>query len=817
MIGVYSRVFQSQTRGLVDLPYLYGCIGERLKVKTTIYYDLIFACTPDNHAVFAPDISLSKRIYNDDLVYFEDNAFLNNCQVGDIFLFHHASIADETHTLLEIISGGLGRFDATFTNGALGDTPGEYVSNITPLKSLIYQFGLGISGYDSNVDGSLQQFILNSSSQLSGLSTNLLPGTGNKDWQIFLVNTTITGNGAVPSAADQSIIIEHSFVVGPLFKAGYYDTYLDQIAPDFFESVNTIQYSSLVDYNKSAIITAGVNEEQFDDIGRFSWFNTKFDGSASDYYMNSLVLTKLSDASIINQLEYERVQVTFTLKSISGSFDSANTALLFGFNFLPDSEDDYINTGRYQDDNFVLDTQLFHPDNTVVNGNWSGDVVRQVIESVKGVVVDANTVNVTVIINPGTERLSILQQDENPAYAIWCIVEDTSLPVEISDKSNILVQVNEFYVQLITTNLLSNNTLFIEHPYDTLQYAQEDLTMFPVDDVVANNLITIDYAGLEDDNILLKSVTPQIVLTHAIEADIVLDSYFIALANYPLVGSMPAIQDIKFQANRPYKIENGIRKTITFYRNYSLDSGTVKAFLLSFPFMNRWEYWIKVIGFQNIPTDLFDNTVPFGGANELWNRLVNVSDWTLKFRSVFEIIQNGQIFQQTFDKELTSTGFNSNTDWSDCEIRSFDLITDDQIIVGSKNYVYGSKNTLIQCDFTKSSGIVPDMDGVWIVMWLEPFEGGGISAILNIDSGRDVIDISCWKGIDSNPKRVNITKIGSTFTGQAIIDSSKLPPGQKVIVYARIYEYESGNPLDGRITNDDILRMTLDGQIRLVN
>lgn len=122
---------------------------------------------------------------------------------------------------------------------------------------------------------------------------------------------------------------------------------------------------------------------------------------------------------------------------------------------------------------------------------------------------------------------------------------------------------------------------------------------------------------------------------------------------------------------------------------------------------------------------------------------------------------------------------------------------------------------MIRAKFTKSTGIVPDLEGVYAVIWAESFEGGGITEIRNIDSGRDVISTSCFTGINGM-KRVSITKNINTFTCEAILDFSKLPSGQKITVYARIYEYASGGPEDGRVTEDFILRMTLDGQIRLV-
>lgn len=809
-VAVSKRVFKSELRGSTELNFLYGCIGEKIQVVNDLYFSNLYVMSNDNLCTTNPPQEISGQIDNDNIVLFQDNNYLNTCQVGDVLIFATSfggTPISITATLTEIINGGLGRFDYTFLYAPINI---GFVANITQLKSVIYQYGLGTGGYNSKIDNSVQKGTLNSISKLDSITANL-ELIGNKDWQFDTIE--LVGLGDSEFTTKQNIRITHTFVVGPMFLTGELSDIYNQIAPARFKPDNEIKYSSEIFYLKNAVDTSDDKLIQFEGIGQFGWFNTKYNGQPSPYKLASLQFKRVSDSEIVNQLEYNEVEVKFILNSSTSSFTNT-TPLVFGFNFLPDDDSFYQNTGRTQDVNYCFDSKIVTANNTTINGNFFG-TSKQIIKTIKANTLTSSTCEVTVRILIGSAQKTILEQADLANYSIWCIVENTTLDPLISDKSNVLIDVNYIYVQKTKIDLLDNDTLFIEHPYDTLQYSVEELEMFPVDDVVANSLITLDYTGLEDDGILLKSVRPQILLTHATEADIILDGEFISLENYPLIGSLPSVQNITFQKDRAYKIENGIRKTITMYRNYSLDVGNTKAWLLSFPFMNRWEYWIKVLGFNDIPEDLFDNTVPFYGANNLWNRLANISGWSLVYRTTFDIVQNGENFEQVFEKELTSTNFNSNTDWSDCVIESHDIDTDDEIIVGPKKYVYAQKNTLIRAKFTKSTGIVPDLEGVYAVIWAESFEGGGITEIRNIDSGRDVISTSCFTGINGM-KRVSITKNINTFTCEAILDFSKLPSGQKITVYARIYEYASGGPEDGRVTEDFILRMTLDGQIRLV-
>ncbi len=818
-LGVLSIKYQTETRGAVDLPILQACIGEKVKIIVELYYDQIYIA--DNSVgkkiYYAPTPSVSGKFYNDDLIWFEDGAFLNSCQVGDIFMVADPAgyITPGPYTLLEILSGGLGRFDATFPPTQEGDVPGQVFYSVTPLKSLMYQFGINEYGnYMSPVDDSLQKFSIDSAGALTDVVSQLLDASGNKDWQIDSVTLVGLGDDSnYPTDARVQIKITHESVVTPLFLAGQYDDLLNGIAPDYFKPDNLIRYQSQIDWNKSNANLDPAKQLIIDSTGQFGWFGTRYNGAASDYTISSLTIKRVSDAEFVDQLEYNEMEVKFRIASAAGAFDPADTALVFGFNFLPDDTAFYQNTNRLMSENFCFDSKRFLPDNTPVNGNNFG-TAKQVIKTINGEVLDANTVEVTARILFGADQVAILQQGDVAQYAMWVITENTDLDVVICDKSNMLVQVNEIYVQLTKVDLLDDETKFIEHPYDVVAHGKDTLEMFPVDDVAVNSKFALDYTGLEGDGIVLKACTPALVLTHATEADITLDSFRINLDNYPTIGTLPVVQAIDFNQLRPYKIENGIRKYIAFERDFNLDTPDVKFFILNFPFMNRWEYWIRIARLSSIPLSLFDPAVPFNGGNHLWDRLANTAGWSLVYRTRFEIVQNGKLFEQEFEHELTSTYFESNPEWTECSIKTYDIDTNDEIVVGPKKYANAKKDTKVICSFKKSTGDVPELDHVAIVIWAEGFEGGGITEITRISSVYDVIDSSLLKSSDASNK-VIMTKDDNVFTGEALIKADKIENLSKLTLYARIYVLEDILD-DSRVTNDFIVRIVNDGQVRIV-
>lgn len=822
-LGILQRKFQTQSRTGIDQDVLQACIGEKIKITTDLYFENVSVCSTDNIITFFPDPIDSGQLVSNNLIMFSDTSFLDNCQVGDVFSADALGANGAgPWILLEIISGGLGRFNSTFTNELRnGGAGSQYIANVTPLKGLIYQFGIGSSSFNSLTDGSIQKFSIQASARLDSLTIQMMSPAGYKDWQVDSASVTGLGNtSGWPSLTHVGIRIIHDTIVSPFYLAGQYDNMRLGLPPDYFKPDNKLRYSSQADWNKSNTylsdqksISAQTNPS-LDDIGQFGWYGTKYDGSKPDYAISSLTIKRISDSTFVNQLEYDEVEVKFTITGSGAALSSTDSALIFGFNFLPEDPNFYQKTDRLLTTNFCFDNKLFNPDGTVVNGdNFGTD--KQVIKTIKGDVISPTQVNVTVRILFGADQVAILQQGDTAQYSMWIMSENTALDISLSDKCNLLVQVDVIHVELTKVDLLTAVTKFIEHPYDIAAAGLDTLQMFPVDDVVANSIFGLDYTGLETDEILLKTCTPQIVLTHASEADIVLDSAIINLEGYPTVGSNPAVQATDFNQLRPYKIEDGIRKYIGFERDYAADSGSVKYFALNFPFMNRWEYWLQIAGIINIPSTLFDSTVPFNGANHLWNRLANSSGWSLKYRVTFNIQQNGQLFEQEFEYDLTSTYFESNTDWNNCNIKSYDLSTGDEITVGPKKYVYNSKDVRIKAYFEKTVGSVPDIANIAIVIWAEGYEGGGITEITRISSVYEVTDVSLFKSLDSSNLVIVSSPLSGVFTGEAIIKADKLQGLSKLSLYARIYEVTAIDESE-RVTNDYILRITNDGFARIV-
>jgi len=300
--------------------------------------------------------------------------------------------------------------------------------------------------------------------------------------------------------------------------------------------------------------------------------------------------------------------------------------------------------------------------------------------------------------------------------------------------------------------------------------------------------------GLSSQGVIIKNIQNKLILRDGDEqqADVLLEEFNFSTANYPLVGD---VQDIDFEQDRVFKIPAEIRKTIKCFRDFPNDSGTKKYFTNQYPFMHRWEYWVALfesLTGETIPSELFDNTLEDNGINHFWHRYTTIAYWLIAYDLVFTLEQNGVEFTQTFSSELAdSTDFDGNTDWTSNEIKSFDITSGLEIVNGSEKFIKGYENVRIEASFDKTTGPVPDIGQVGIVIWIETYEKGGISDIRRISSFYPVGLDTWFKSVDTSDK-VEVTKVGSVFTGKALIDYTKLPKGKEFTIYARIYEFQGG-------------------------
>ncbi len=794
-IKVTSIQFDSTLDSSGYSDFLTGNIGDAVKIKVNFFVENTNDANADNTVSFA--IPNNNTLDVDSLITCENTEFIVGLKVGDeISIQNMGSGYNGTYLVTEIIDSQTFRVNDTFTTAT--KTSGEIV-NQTNRKGLRYYYNFVENGneFTSLTDpNEIQLFTFNNLDYTSATVENLKT-TGQKTWQVG--NVTIEALGINDGKISYELI--HNTVITPLHLANQLNDTENGIRPSYFKGGSTLNYICQIDLGRNLLDVNNFESVQSSVIGNVGWFNENFNGLESNYSITALAYENTINALDLNVNTEASIRITCNDASFT-----TDTLVNLGFIYLPENESDYQENNRLLNDNFCFDSKVVVTDNTNVNGNNFG-TGKQVIKTVKSTLIDASNIDVLFTIELGSTYKSIINESDFKNYLLFVGVENYSLDADSKDRVNVLCDVNKFAIELADIELVKNEgTFFIEHPYDTRSFGVNSLDIQPVDDVVCNSEFYIDFTDLENDNILIKSVTPSLRLKKSGQADVILESNAINVDNSQIiVDGLYNIQNINYAQGREFKIPiSEIRKYITFSRNINNDSGNRRYYSLNYSFMMRWEYWKQLL-MATYSKDFFANLQDFQGYNHNWTRLANVSGWSFIYQIDFVIERLGVLYNQTFTKSITSKDFDANTDWTTTIVSS-------GLENGGVKLIKGYEQTEITATFEKVSGTIPDVSAVAIVLWIETYESGGITDIRRISSVHDN-DSQSW----FVENLVDITSPSSgVFVGTCNIDNTKLPTNNKYTIYARIYEVTVVEDVD-RITNDDIIRETIDGFNRITN
>jgi len=782
-VNLVSVKYNNEFRSGQDLPFLTSCIGEVIIIETEFFYeDVTVFYSTDNFAVFNPSTLIGTTTDTDNTIYTSLQNFFENTAVGDELTFHN-TFDDFTCIVLDKISDQAVRIQVT--SGTFPSIPDVIISlgslaNTTLRKGIRMFYNLVDVGssFNSLIDGEQQAFKIATVDYLSN-TPQPLEATGTLPYQLNDVACDVYGLDGSANY-QQRFKLVHKTRVTPLFLLNQYEELLNGIAPNemWFGSrclnyINKIQlFKDLGNPNSGLILT---NPTVKSNVG---WFNENFNGGVTKYKLDSLVITRVSDSTVWDDLQVDNeMKVEIVISNSDLPFSLGNTKAVFGFNILPDEESQYQFNGRSQDVNFCIDSKLITEGAGFVNGSKFG-TDRQIIKEVKCDKV-GNDLKVTAVISVGTGCKEVIEATLFQRYNFWVITENHFLTASLSDKTNVLCQVSRFYKQLTTIDLIDNETKFVKHSYSDFVDGVDLLDAFPTDDISVQSNFSIDFTGRELENISIQAVINTIKITHATESDIILDQFISNTANFPIIGQQA--QNIDFKQDRVFKVQESEKKTIQIFRDFANDVGSIRQYKCIFPFMHRWEYWVKLLNIDDQPDGIFDSLQPLNGINHFWNRLANVSGWTLKYELSFEIEQNGELFGQTFTKDFNSFDYDSNPDWTLNSIKTFDIDTNLELNFGGNKLIQGYKDTKVICNFTKTTGMLPNINDISIRMWIETFEKGGISDIRRTST--DYVNFNTFFKLP-----VTKSNIGNLYIGESLFDFTKLPNVKKFTVYARIEE-----------------------------
>jgi hypothetical protein len=751
--------------------------------------------------ILNPSSAVSDVADTNGLIYADNPLAFENFFVGDTITIVGAfkTANNGTYTVTEKIDNQRIRVNTSFQSSFVGTNGKVYV--VTPFRGVRYFHNFiendGATTFNDLTTNEQRLFKIADADNTNVTPKNMV-FNGLKDYQIG--GATIQGNGT--STYGQKFTIKHSTIVTPLFLESQYADLLLRVKPEYYEAGNCLKHIFQIECNRDL---SNPNDNQivlFDEkLGNTGWFDENYNGGTNGYTVSNVQITRVSDSASVNALELTNAcDITFRVTNTS-AFSNTLTKGMATFWQLP-QQNNYVSNARNLQENFVYDYALQTIGAATVGGTYGVAIDEFVITYV-----DASNIDVRIRTSIDITSQGYINENTDKRYLVGFIVEKHSLTRETSDKVHLLINVNDFSIQLFDTELISNDTVFLQHRFSDVADGFASVDVFPTDDVVAYSQFNIDFNGLESDGINIVSVAHELVFKKSGFAEILVESNSVnTLTSVFLNGYVPLID---VEQNRAFKLSDGdFRKLITVDRDSANDSGTIFAYKTTYPFITRWEYWEALSGVNNPPSGVFDSTLPNNGINHYWHRY-QTQGYTLNYRLRFTILQNGEQFTQEFDSPLVTRPFNDNAEWGNESIKSYDL-SSVELVAGGVKFLQTGAKTKVVASFEKVSGTPPDVADVDIVFWGIVKEKGTIQSVVRYSSVYSN-NGSTWFSSTDNSNLVVKSKVGAVYTGEVLVDNTLLPSASDFTIYARLYDAPPfGCPSNGIATESPECILTED-------
>ena len=666
-------------------------------------------------------------------------------------------------------------------------TSGSIFNIKTPITALnyLYNFIENSEGanYASKVDGTIQQLSVNGITTASGSTPMVFQGA--KPYQIG--SASVVGSGLNTTIIyGQKFTITHNTFFTPFFLSDQLTDLLNGINAPYFQNTNCLKnifkIEALYNYlDPNRVLTYESSSDiNLNLIGNSGGYNENFNTGLTNYSIGSLNY----DGGAISEIELilgttKETDFTFAINNTNDSpFVNSNTKFTVQFIKVPTDSIDYTNNLNTLKENFVFDRCLKTLGAAASNGD-NFATGYQVLKSVTSTIIGATQIFITGKISFGADAIAKITESNEYRYLLSVSVQDHTRVNLDSDRVNLIVDLNTFYVNTTDTGMIVIDNTFLQHPFNNIDTeSTTDLSLcFEEDELVAQSLFYIDTVGRETDDIVITSVESKYkAINTSTDAEFDLDRYSVNMANLPLMGGY---QYIDLSVPRVYHIPTTeIRKNILVKRRTDLDSAGKIYFAVTYPVMLRWEYWLPLV---TANADFFDLAEPQNGLNNSWFRYSNngVANWITKYEFIVNATKNGLPQQYKLSNEII-VGEAKGT-----AIKTYNTANVEQTN-GADRYILGTEDTTVVATFdTMPSGFA--LVDCCVVIAIEVFEQGGIIGRRRFSSV-NVQTTDTWFKTSNVTGLVDLAIASATvLTATCKLDYTLLPANLEYSISARLY------------------------------
>lgn len=334
----------------------------------------------------------------------------------------------------------------------------------------------------------------------------------------------------------------------------------------------------------------------------------------------------------------------------------------------------------------------------------------------------------------------------------------------------------------------------IEHP-DALNTLRTTSECFPGDELIYKSVVDFTVNPGDGFKNVIQQARMRVVASKSTPSSFdesfdesfvgqkffILDEFNYSFAGVPM--NLLNFPNPNFTADRNWLLNSGDPRRQISITQTDITLSTFQ-YEFRFPSIFRWEYWKQLLAADD---EFIDYTEPQNGKNQFWYHY-QTGDWTIGYVFEMDILNTGSGVLTTHRQTnvLTAKDYSSNPAWYNKSIILFAGVAP-----LPDGYMSGTQDTQVIAQFHCDALTISDP--VKGVLWIESYEGDGITERTRISTEYDVESFSMWKSIDTS-NRASITNDGyGNITLTAYIDYTKIPANKyNFTFYARIYNDTEG-------------------------
>lgn len=597
--------------------------------------------------------------------------------------------------------------------------------------------------------------------------------------------------------------LELKFMLSSVFEDR--EELINRIAPSVIFNANSltdiIDISFYPEWNNPNIIVKN-NLKETERLGNTGWFNENYNGLANDFIVKSFSYENLA-GQIQQEASYTvDTKVRVKISNVQNLVPN-ETNVHLGFIWVPIDEESYKNktTGFHKNTKVSSPAETsFYLGNTYpyTYEGFSDDNAKM---NIKDIVVtnEGDDLYVIFTLNPNSDFATFFEgKEDDRLYALWLSVGDSTLDVNLSDRVNLLLDVNTMTDNIVITGELEdivNN--FIEHPKGHEEPGVDYYDGFLEDDVLSVTNFQINKGEI------LNSVSFGYEVENLTTgATYILEKLSYNTSGFPIIND---VQEIDLNQERGFLLPiNNNKNWVKIIRNNGADTETKAGYTSYFGSKIRWEQWLER---TNVLPEFFDITKENNGFNNNWlDYLRNGTNHRIAFFMYFDIEIDGVLQRLKNSFNINFLGYDES-EIITTEHNYFNNETNESLNIGTDDetgrplgVLLANKKTRIEIIYTNTVENF-EIGNVYATTTCEVYRGAGemqhhqISSIWEHTQGGLLIPVDGMNKL--KVEQIASNKIKTT----CLVDNTVLEMASKYKITGRIgcYPNDNGIPLESRI------------------